>query len=57
MEKNMEFHHIYMEKSWKKILPFRAFHPILTHCLGYFKDILDKIIFGYLCQIITGSTF
>ncbi len=21
------------------------------------KDILDKIIFGYLCQIITSSTF
>ncbi len=23
----------------------------------HFKDILDKIIFGYLCQIITPSAF
>ncbi len=25
--------------------------------LGGIKDILDKIIFDYLCQIITSSTF
>ncbi len=28
-----------------------------TTCGLFFKDILDKIIFGYLCQIITPSTF
>ncbi len=30
---------------------------LLTKVEGQFKDILDKISFGYLCQIITPSTF
>ncbi len=33
----MEFQNIYMEKSWKKVLALRAFHPIATHCLGYYN--------------------
>ncbi len=35
--KIMEFQNIHMEKSWKKKLALRAFHPILTHCLGYYN--------------------
>ncbi len=32
----MEFQNIYMEKSWKIFSALRTFHPILTHCLGYY---------------------
>ncbi len=35
--KIMEFQNIHMEKSWKKILVLRAFHPILTHHLAYYE--------------------
>ncbi len=29
----------------------------LINCRVLLKDVLDKITFGYLCQIITPSTF
>ncbi len=43
----MEFQIIYMEKSREKIFALRAFHPILTHCLGYYNCYNFYHVCGY----------
>ncbi len=38
-----------MEKSWKKILALHAFHPILTHHLGYYTVTFITFIMSVVC--------